>query len=188
MSRTIRRALTVAALAVTTSGGLAIAASPAFALGPTTVARSGNILTITAAPGTDNNLSIAENADGIFIRDLAGGVRPAAGSGCTNVNGTGQATCSKAGITQVVVNTGDFNDRIGLGAPAGSAVRFDVNLGAGNDSVAINTPRSTVRGEAGDDFLANTSSTFPAVLDGGPGTDRCPVGNVRDTRISCESG
>jgi hypothetical protein len=188
MSRFARRALTSAALTVVATGALALTAAPAFAIGPTTVAKSGNILTITAAPGTDNNLQIGEDATSFFVRDLASGVQPAGGSGCVNDNGTGQARCAKTGITQVIVDTGDFNDRIGLGAPAGSRVRFEVRTGSGNDSVAINTPASTVRGEAGDDFLANTSSTFPAVLDGGAGTDRCPIGrNVRDTRISCES-
>ncbi|MGQ0576921.1 MAG: hypothetical protein ACT4RN_22375 [Pseudonocardia sp.] len=186
MSRFARRALTVAALTATTAATLTFAATPAFALGPTTVAKSGNILTVTAAPGSDNHIRIGEDATGFFVRDLRG-VRPAAGSGCVNENGTGQARCARTGITQVIVNTGDFDDNVGIGAPAGSQVRYEVRSGTGNDAVSADTPATTLRGEAGDDYLANTSSQFPAVLDGGAGTDRCPVGRaVRDTRIGCE--
>jgi len=187
MLRTVRRTLAVTLLVATTTGGLALAAAPAYAIGPTTISRSGTILTVTAAAGTDNNLFVAENAQGFFVRDLAGGVRPAAGSGCANVNGTGQASCVKAGITELVVDTGDFDDRIGLGAPAGSSVRYEVNLGSGTDAAAVNTPHSTVHGGAGPDNLSNTSRQFSAVLDGGDGADRCARGTPGDRLVGCET-
>jgi len=187
MSRIVRRALTSTLLAASAAAALAVTASPAYALGPSTVSKSGGTLTVTAAPGTDNHTRVLEEANTFFIRDINGGVRGAAGSGCVN-EGTIQVRCPKAGITRVVVNSGDFNDNIGVGAPAGSRVQFEVLLGPGTDVTAVNTPNSTVRGEGDNDNLANTSSQFPATLDGGAGTDRCPIGrNVIDNRISCES-
>lgn len=96
--------------------------------------------------------------------------------------------CAKTGITQMIVSTGDFDDTAGLGAPATSQVRFEVRLGTGNDAVSANTPHSTLRGEAGNDNVASTSSQFVSTLDGGSGTDRCPGSRyVADFRISCES-
>ena len=183
-----RRALTAVVLAAAASGALAATASPAFAIGPSTVTKSGNILVVTASPGSPNTYRISEDATSFFIRDVTGGgIRPVPGSGCANENGTGQARCAKTGITQVVVNAGDFDDTVGLGAPAGSQVRYDIRLGAGNDAAAVTAPNTTVRGEAGNDNLANNSFQFPPVLDGGPGTDRCTSRNRAYTRISCES-
>jgi hypothetical protein len=188
MSSFARRALTSAALTVAATGALALTAAPAFAIGPSTVTKSGNILVVTASPGSQNTYRILEDASSFFIRDVTGGgVRPAAGSGCANENGTGQVRCAKTGITQVIVNAGDFDDNIGLGAPAGSQVRFEIRSGAGNDAVAVTAPGTTVRGEGGNDNLANNSFQFPTVLDGGAGTDRCTSRNRADTRISCES-
>lgn len=188
MSSFARRALTSAALTVAATGALALTAAPAFAIGPSTVTKSGNILVVTASPGSQNTYRILEDTSSFFIRDVTGGgVRPAAGSGCANENGTGQVRCAKTGITQVIVNAGDFDDNIGLGAPAGSRVRFEIRSGAGNDAVAVTAPGTTVRGEGGNDNLANNSFQFPTVLDGGAGTDRCTSRNRADTRISCES-
>lgn len=188
MSTLVRRALTAAALAAAATATLAATASPAFALGPSTVTKSGNILVITASPGESNSYRILEDANGIGISDVTGGgIRPAPGSGCTNQNGTGQARCAKTGITEVVVNAGDFDDTIGLGAPAGSRIRYDVHLGPGNDAAAVTAPNTSVHGDAGNDNLANNSFQFPTVLDGGAGTDRCTSRDRADTRISCES-
>lgn len=187
MSTIIRRTVMSTVLAALLTAGVSLGAGPAFAAGPTTVAKSGNILTVTAAPGTGNRLSISEDATSFFVRDLAGGVRPAAGSGCVNENGTGQVRCAKTGITQMIVSTGDLDDTVGLGAPATSQVRFEVRLGTGNDAVAANTPHSTLRGEAGNDTVNSTSSQFVSTLDGGTGTDRCFGNrNVADFRVSCE--
>jgi hypothetical protein len=79
MSRTIRAALTAAALAATATGALALAAAPAFAIGQATVTRSGTALTLTASPGTQDTIRIHENPTTFSIRDLSG-VRAAAGS------------------------------------------------------------------------------------------------------------
>lgn len=186
MSRTTRRALTATAVAATAVTTVVLSAGPAFAIGPATVAKSGTVLTLTASPGTQDTIRIQEGATTIALRDLAG-LRPASGSGCTSVTtGTSDVVCTKTGVTRLVVNAGDFDDTIGIGAPAGSTVTYEAFGGAGNDAFALNTPHSIEHGGTGDDVLANTSRQFPATLDGGAGTDRCARGTGRDVVVACE--
>jgi hypothetical protein len=85
-----------------------------------------------------------------------------------------------------MVNAGDFDDTIGIGAAAGSTVTYAAFGGAGNDAFAPNAPHSIEHGGAGNDVLANTSRQFPATLDGGTGTDRCARGTTRDDLVACE--
>jgi hypothetical protein len=182
----IRYALTGAALAAAATGALALVAEPAFAIGPATVTKSGTVLTLTASAGAQDTIRINEGATTFSMRDLAG-LRAGAGSGCTGTGtGTSDLVCSKTGVTRVVVDAGDFNDTIGIGAPAGSTVIYEAFGGAGDDAFALNTPHSIEHGGAGNDVLANTSFQFPATLDGGTGTDRCARGTTRDVLISCE--
>ena len=188
MFRTIRfrRALTTAALVATATGAIALTAEPAFAIGPATVTKSGTVLTLTASPGTQDTIRIHEDPTTFSLRDLSG-LRAAAGSGCVGTGtGTSDLVCSKAGISRLVVNAGDFNDTIGIGAPANSAVTFEAFGGAGNDAFALNTPYSVEHGGVGNDVLANTSFQFPATLDGGTGSDRCARGTARDVLVGCE--
>jgi hypothetical protein len=185
MFRSTRRsALSAAAVAATAVAAVVLSAGPAFAIGPATVTKSGTVLTLTASPGTQDTIRIQEGATTITLRDLAG-LRP--GVGCTRVpTGTSDVVCAKTGITRLVVNAGDFDDTIGIGAPAGSAVTYEAFGGAGNDAFALNTPHSVEHGGTGDDVLANTSRQFTATLDGGPGTDRCARGTARDVLVACE--
>jgi hypothetical protein len=187
MFRTIRRpALTAAAVAATAAAAVVLSAGPAFAIGPATVTKSGTVVTLTASPGTQDTIRIQEGATTISLRDLAG-LRPAAGSGCTSVpTGTSDVVCAKTGVTRLVVHGGDFDDTIGIGAPAGSTVTYEAFGDAGNDAFALNTPHSIEHGGTGDDVLANTSRQFPATLDGGAGTDRCARGTARDVLFACE--
>ena len=187
MSRNIRRpALSAAAVAATAVAAVVLSAGPAFAIGPATVTKSGTVLTLTASPGTQDTIRIQEAATTITLRDLAG-LRPSAGSGCTRVpTGTSDLVCSKTGVTRLVVNAGDFDDNIGIGAPAGSTVTYEAFGGAGNDAFALNTPHSIEDGGAGNDILANTSRQFATTLDGGAGSDRCARGTARDVLVACE--
>jgi hypothetical protein len=181
-----RHALTVAALAATATGAIALTAEPAFAIGPATVTKTGTVLTLTASPGSQDFIRINEGPTTFNLRDLSG-LRAAAGSGCTGTGtGTSDLVCSKAGISRLVVNAGDFDDNIGIGAPAGTTVTYEAFGGAGNDAFALNTPRSIEHGGAGNDVLANTSRQFPATLDGGTGSDRCARGTARDVLVGCE--
>jgi hypothetical protein len=181
------RVLTAGALAATATGAIVLTAEPAFAIGPATVTRTGSVLTLIASPGTQDTIRIHEDATTFSLRDLSG-LRAGAGSGCAGTGtGTSDLVCSKAGISRLVVNAGDFNDTIGIGAPAGSAVTYEAFGGAGDDAFALNTPHSIERGGAGNDVLANTSSRFPATLDGGTGSDRCARGTARDVLVACEA-
>ena len=62
-----RRALTAVVLAAAATGALAATASPAFAIGPSTVTKSGNILVVTASPGSPNTYRISEDAKAMAI-------------------------------------------------------------------------------------------------------------------------
>ena len=149
MFRTIRfrRALITAALVATATGAIALTAEPAFAIGPATVTKSGTVLTLTASPGTQDTIRIHEDPTTFSLRDLSG-LRAAAGSGCVGTGtGTSDLVCSKAGISRLAVNAGDFNDTIGIGAPANSAVTFEAFGGAGNDAFALNTPHGIEQGK-----------------------------------------
>jgi hypothetical protein len=182
----LRHALTAAAFAATATGAIALTAEPAFAIGPATVTKSGTVLTLTASPGTQDTIRIHEDLTTFSMRDLSG-LRAGAGSGCTGTGrGTSDVICSKTGISRLVINAGDFDDTIGIGAPAGSTVTYEAFGGAGNDGFALNTPHSIEHGNAGNDVLANTSSQFPATLDGGTGSDRCARGTTRDVLVGCE--
>jgi hypothetical protein len=179
-----RHALTAAALAAMATGANVFAAEPAFAIGPATVTKSGTVLTLTASPGTQDTIRIHENSTTFSMRDLPG-LRAGAGSGCVGT-GTSDLICSKAGISRLVVNAGDFDDTIGIGAPAGSTVTYEAFGGAGNDAFALNTPHSIEHGNPGNDVLSNTSFQFPATLDGGTNSDRCARGTTRDVLVGCE--
>src|SRR3954463_11871049 len=97
-----RHAVTAAALTATATGAIAVAAEPAFAIGPATVTKSGTVLTLTASPGTQDTIRIHEDLTTISMRDLSG-LRAGAGSGCTATGtGTSDLICSKAGISRVV--------------------------------------------------------------------------------------
>jgi hypothetical protein len=188
MFRTIRfrHAVTAAALTATATGAIAVAAEPAFAIEPATVTKSGTVLTLTASPGTQDTIRIHEDLTTISMRDLSG-LRAAAGSGCVGTaTGTSDLICSKAGINRVVVNAGDFDDTVGIGAPAKSTVTYEAFGGAANDGFALNTPHSIEHGNAGHDVLANTGFQFPATLDGGIDSDRCARGTTRDVLVGCE--
>ena len=122
-------------MAATAVATVVLSAAPAFVVGPATVTKSGTVLTLTAPPGTQHTIRIHEDATTITMRDLAG-LRPAAGSGCISVpTGTSDIVCSKTGLTRVVVNAGDFDDTIGIGAAAGSTVTYAAFGGAGQRRV-----------------------------------------------------
>ena len=160
-----RPALTAAAVAATAVGAVVLSAEPAFAIGPATVTKSGTVLMLTASPGTQDTIRIQETPTTFSLRDLAG-LRAGAGSGCT---GTGTSTsdlvCSKTRVSRLVVSAGDFDDTIGIGAPAGSAVTFEEFGGAGTTA-----SRSTPRTASNTAARATTCSPTPAASSPPPST------------------
>jgi Ca2+-binding RTX toxin-like protein len=125
----------------------ALAATPAHAAGSTTASKSGNILFVTAAAGTGNDISLFRNSIGQYdVRDLAG---MRAGSGCFQ-NGSSGVLCSGVGISEIRISAGDLNDR----------VRLDTST------------FSRVTGGSGDDLLVSSNVISQARLSGNEGNDR----------------
>jgi hypothetical protein len=110
------------------------------------VTKSGTVLTLTASPGTHDTIRIHEDLTTFSMRDLSG-LRAGAGSGCTGTGtGTSDLVCSKAGISRVVVNAGDFDDTIGIGAPANFQFSATLDAGTGTDRCARGTTRDVLVG------------------------------------------
>ena len=118
------------------------AAAPASAA---TVGVQGATLSITAGAGERNSVSVSISGSRIRVTDSV--VVPVAGAGCTLSSRT--VSCPRAGLTDVVADVADQNDRVTLGR-----------------SIPL---RGIVRGGSGNDTLASGSG--PDELDGGTGYD-----------------
>jgi Ca2+-binding RTX toxin-like protein len=147
-SHPIRRAalgaLAASALAAATLASVGV--TPAQAAGNTTVTRSGNVVTVTAAVGTVNDVTVRRSPNGtrLDVTDVA----ITAGAGCTKT-GARSVQCSAAGVTQLNISTGDRNDR-----------------------VFVNFNNSTrVLAGSGDDVVTSTNGAGTARLNGGDGND-----------------
>lgn len=144
LNQNVRRA----ALGLVAASALAISvAGPAQAAGNTTVSRSGNVLSVTAASGTINDISVSRSINGAFINVTDVGI--SAGVGCTKT-GVRSVQCSAFGLNQLNVSAGDLNDRI--------AVDFNNN--------------TTVLAGNGNDFVRSTNGAGQARLNGGNGNDQ----------------
>ena len=120
----------------------ALLAAPASA---STVGVQGTTLTFTASNGEANRVTVSLSGESIRVTDT--GATPTAGAGCTLSSRT--VSCPRAGLTDLVADLGDRNDRLGI-----------------SRSVAL---RSRVRGASGDDALGGGGG--PDELDGGGGRD-----------------
>jgi Ca2+-binding RTX toxin-like protein len=130
----------------------------------TTVGSTGGVVTVTAAAGRFNNITINQVGLNYTITDTGDAnwnlAFPCVLSG-------GGAACPVSGVTRIVVNAGDLNDRITKNAN----VRGELNGGDGDDIIfAGPTPGSNVvTGGNGDDTLT-----------GGPGFDSFSGGRGND--------
>jgi Ca2+-binding RTX toxin-like protein len=131
----------------------ALAATPAHAAGPTVASKSGNILFVTAASGTGNDISFSRTPNTQFydVRDLAG---VSAGSGCFKSGSS--VLCSAVGISEIRISAGDLNDRVRLNTSTFSRVTG----GSGDDILVSSNPISQARlsGNDGNDQLFGTLS------------------------------
>jgi Ca2+-binding RTX toxin-like protein len=117
-------------------------AAPAHA---STAGVQGTTLTFTAANGESNRVTISLSGETIRVTDT--GATPTAGAGCTLSGRT--VSCPRTGLTDIVADLGDRNDRLGI-----------------SRAVAL---RSRVRGASGNDTLGGGGG--PDELDGGGGAD-----------------
>jgi len=158
----VRHAGRIAALAVLGTVPALLLAAPAYAV--TGVARVGAQITANAANNRANNITITTVGNNVVFRDL--GDTMAAGPGCVQL-AANAVRCPSLGVTRLVVNTGNLNDRVNNLA----AISGVFNGGPGNDTL-IGGPRNDVlRGGFGNDAIF-----------GNGGDDVSVAENVRDGR------
>lgn len=177
MGRTaLARVMVVAAMvgsAVALTGGPANAA--------TGVTRSGDIVTVNAAAGRSNDITIGLSASNVVIRDTTDTL--IAGAGCVSV-GDGSVTCSvNVGSATVVVNAGDGNDTI---TKTGN-VAGDLRGESGSDVINGGaTPRNNIlNGGAGNDLLVG-GPNFDQLI-GGTGGDTFSGGGGTNDSVSYQA-
>jgi Ca2+-binding RTX toxin-like protein len=167
----------VGLVAVCTLAGCAIAGATAPS---SSVSQSGGVITVAAAPGTVNDISLSEVGGVISIVDTISLLL--AGNGCVQVART-TVTCPQAGVGTIMVALGDRDDRVvdatHLQATIKGGDGADTILGgdgndrlygeAGTDVLKGETGLDRLYGGAGDDVLAGADGND--LLDGGPGAD-----------------
>src|SRR5215207_2258047 len=118
------------------------------------VAVSSGTLTITAAGGEANQLTLAPGVGTVDVTDPAAPLVP--GPGCA-ATGAGRLTCTASPLMRAVVDLGDLDDTLVIGG----LVPAVVTDGPGRDTVT--------GGGADDEFVAGPGADAYA---GGGGSDR----------------
>lgn len=172
MTSKTARGVRVAMLAAAAATALtALTGAPAHAAAPTTASKSGNILFVTAASGTGNQISLNRSFNNQFynVSDLAG---MSAGSGCQKT-GQNSVQCSAIGISEIRISAGDLNDQVFLNTSTFSRVTG----GTGDDTLVSSNVISQARlsGNDGNDTLFGTLSDS---LFGQNGNDRLTGGRL----------
>jgi hypothetical protein len=145
------------------------------------VSVNGGVMTITANPGEENDISFAASGSdtrGPLVRvsdpgsddsipNSTSGGRIVAGGSCDQDSTGRNARCPTNGLTSVVVSLGDRDDEYD-GSPERVATQLD--LGDGDDSAAIDTRAgvlNTLTGGDGDDELDIGRSSGADLVNGG---------------------
>ncbi|HYF25559.1 MAG TPA: OmpA family protein [Baekduia sp.] len=146
---------------------LSLAAAPA-ALADTAVMVSGGVMTITAAPGDANQLTLSAAGAAVHVEDA--GATPVPGPDCA-IAGAG-VDCT--GVTAVAVDLGDGDDTLDASA---SPAPVTVDAGAGADTVTASAFADTITGGAGaDDVTALAANDTLHLADAETDTADCGVG------------
>lgn len=133
-------------------------------------------LTILADPGEANRVDIDVAPNGrISISDAAGAPR-VLGPGCDDPDQEGVASCERAGISRIVVATGDLDDAVTVGE---LGVPIDVRTGDGNDTVSTSAADDTIDTGAGNDTIDSAAGND--TITAGDGDDRVSAGIGSDT-------
>jgi Ca2+-binding RTX toxin-like protein len=175
MGKAIRRTpvLVGAALgALLWQTGPVLAASPAIS-STTLVVKSNTTVTVTAAVGLSNTISVRQSGGSVLVSDSGDSV--AAFGGCTQVSPS-EASCPAADLTELVVNAGDQNDEVrsSLNTPGVTLVG-----GTGDDALYAGSANDTLEGNEGNDFLSG--GTGNDTLTGGSGQDQVSGGSGNDS-------
>jgi Ca2+-binding RTX toxin-like protein len=159
----------------------AVAASGASAAGATDIACANGVVSITAAPGTTNGITVTNAGAGKYtIRDIGNGASLSyTPGGClTGISNytTQQGTITVSGtISAVSISTGDLVDAVNTTTLVGKAA---VYAGTGNDLVNTGSGNDTVNGQAGNDTI-NTNGGNDIVA-GDVGVDTIKTGDGND--------
>jgi Ca2+-binding RTX toxin-like protein len=148
-------------------------ATTAIAVGPAraaTVSTSGGTVTIAAAPGESNHISIfyftQRRYDGVITVGDSG---ITAGAGC--VGGEGFVNCDTGVLApRFVIGLGDGNDRLYVNKPPSRSFSdFIIDAGPGNDNIPLlYFPIRATGGTGNDRFVGGPGND---IIDGGPGND-----------------
>jgi hypothetical protein len=139
-----------------------------------TVTLDGALLSVNAAAGEANRITIAEDAAGFTVTDTRA---LTAGSGCTSVNAT-MARCATSETTRsALVEAGDGDDRVVLRSPTGTT-SGNLRGGDGRDRLfGGNGADALIGGEGADTLTGGEGNNF---FDGGPGDDNLYGGDDVD--------
>src|SRR3954451_647116 len=165
--------------------GLAVVPGAAHAA---TVAKVGDVLTYTAAPGERNSLTVDKVAAGLRVTDDRNAL--IAGAGCSAGATAKQLICATTGVARLAFYLGDDNDFVGTfntglpihaeGGPGndelhGEGLADELLGGDGNDTLRGGGGNDTLDGGTGDDRLLGDGS-----FTGAPGDDTLIGGAGRD--------
>ena len=146
------------------------------------VSLSGSTLRYVAAPGEDNEVSVAVSGDRYVVQDAGlASIRDGDGDGGCSVTAN-RASCPRAGVTRVQVTTADLDDEVAAG---GSPSADLVDGGAGADTLTAGAGDDTLLGGEGDDTLNGNAGDD--TLRGGAGADRFNGGAGFDLATYSES-
>lgn len=212
MNRSLRPVGVAIGAAILVSGGSAASAS---ATTTTQISFASGTLTVQAASGQANLISVANASGGAYrIRDVGSGAVlgyttagfsnlnfVSAQEGLVTPNGTvtrvviraedGDDGISTNGLAEAATQSGGSGDDSLLGGPAGSIL----NGGSGDDSVSGGSGNDTISGGIGIDALYGNGGNdsffeydgYADTLNGGSGTDNAQVDGDLDSTTAIES-
>jgi Ca2+-binding RTX toxin-like protein len=145
----------------------------------TGVFKIGTTLTVNAAAGKANNITVTRAGLNFLVTDV-GDTLSAVAPACTAL-APNLVRCSAAGITNIAVNAGDGNDVVTVAALTNATL----NGGTGNDLLTAGIGNDTLNGGAGTDTLNGIDFViFNDTLNGGTGVDLCTA-DFGDPKTSC---
>ena len=173
----LRQSGRIAVLAVLGTVPTLLLSTPAQAA--TGVSRAGTQITAIAGNNRANNITVSRVGASFVLRDL--GDTMTAGAGCFQ-QAANAVRCPAAGVTRLVINTGNLNDRINnttttAGVLGGGSGNDTLIGGARNDVLRGGLGNDTLLGNGGNDSaVAETSRDGRDTFNGGPGVDTADYG------------
>lgn len=158
---------------------LALLLVPA-AASATTVSYENGTITVRAAAGEKNSITVNEGDGSYQITESSAPIE--AGPGCSKAAGEARVGCPAAGAAGLGVDLGDGDDSLVVSA----GIPADILSGAGNDTVTGGSGDDIVRGDDGDDRL--TGNAGNDTLEGAGGADTLDGGAGADTVSGNDGG